>query len=158
MLLKSSNTNESLGHMPPLWSQNLARRLLFTYLKMSHFFYVGVVKQNSGSVNFQTYHKMISIIKVWTSVNGWSFLLYIRCLMGSTNQADPSCFFFRISWILMEGHFFFVPSVFCRASEASNIDCFKIQVWKFWTKNLNFSVKNGKLGALTFQECEFFDH
>ena len=35
--------------------------------------------------------------------------VWIRCLMGSTNQADPSCFYFRISWILMEWlwfHFF----------------------------------------------------
>ena len=32
--------------------------------------------------------------------------------MGSTNQADPSCFYFRISWILMElpWFYFFVPS------------------------------------------------
>ena len=29
---------------------------------------------------------------------------------------------------------FFVPSGFCRASEASNSDCFKIKVWKFQTK------------------------
>ena len=32
--------------------------------------------------------------------------LYIKCLMVSTNQADPGCFYFRISWILMEGHWF----------------------------------------------------
>ena len=33
-------------------------------------------------------------------------------LMVSTNQADPSCFYFRISWILIGGrwfHFFFCP-------------------------------------------------
>ena len=37
-----------------------------------------------------------------------------RFLMVSTNQADPSCFYFRISWILMEWrwfYFFFVPSI-----------------------------------------------
>ena len=35
----------------------------------------------------------------------------IRCLMASTNQADPSCFYFRISWILVEGRwfYFFLP-------------------------------------------------
>ena len=36
-------------------------------------------------------------------------LIYSRCLMVSTNQADPSCFCFRILWILMEPpckHFF----------------------------------------------------
>ena len=50
-----------------------------------------------------------------------------RRLMGSTDQADPSCIYFRISWILMERpwFYFFIPSACCRASEASNIDCFK---------------------------------
>jgi hypothetical protein len=46
--------------------------------------------------------------------------LYTRCLMGSTDQADPSCFYFRISWILMERPWFysiFVASTCCRASE-----------------------------------------
>ena len=36
----------------------------------------------------------------------------IRCLMVSTDQADPHCFYFRISWILMEWlwfYFFFCP-------------------------------------------------
>ena len=46
--------------------------------------------------------------------------MYTRRLMGSTDQADPSCIYFRISWILMEWpwfYFFFVPSTCCRASE-----------------------------------------
>ena len=30
--------------------------------------------------------------------------LRTRCLMVSTDQADPSCFYFRISQILMERH------------------------------------------------------
>ena len=30
-----------------------------------------------------------------------------RRLMGSTDQADPSCFYFRISWILMEQRWFY---------------------------------------------------
>ena len=34
-------------------------------------------------------------------------LLYVRCHMVSTNQADSRCFYFRISWILMEWQFFF---------------------------------------------------
>ena len=53
--------------------------------------------------------------------------LNFRCLMGSTDQADPSCFHFRISWILMEWLWFnfFVPLTCCRASEASKIDYIK---------------------------------
>ena len=34
-------------------------------------------------------------------------ILYIRRLMVSTNQADPGCFYFRISWILMERYWFY---------------------------------------------------
>ena len=52
----------------------------------------------------------------------------------------------------------FVPSTLCRASEASNIDCFKNWVWKLLTKNLNSLLKNRYFGALIFQEREFFDH
>ena len=33
--------------------------------------------------------------------------VYIRCLMVSTNQADPGCLYFRISWILMERCWFY---------------------------------------------------
>ena len=32
--------------------------------------------------------------------------IHTRCLMVSTNQADPRCFYFRISWILMGRHWF----------------------------------------------------
>jgi hypothetical protein len=51
-----------------------------------------------------------------------------------------------------------IPSHFCRASEASKIDCFKNQVWKVWTKNFNSSLKNGYFGALIFQEIELIEH
>ena len=85
----------------------------------------------------------------------------IRRLMGSTDQADPSCIYCRIWWILMEQpwfYFFFVPPTCCRASEASKIDYFKNKVWTFWTKNFNSSLKNGYFGAIIFQEIEFFEH
>ena len=36
-----------------------------------------------------------------------SFYLVSRCLMGSTDQACSSGFYFRISWILMEQHWFY---------------------------------------------------
>ena len=53
--------------------------------------------------------------------------LHTSRLMGSTNQANPSSFYFRISWIFMERHCpsFFLSSIFYRVSEASNIDSFK---------------------------------
>ena len=37
----------------------------------------------------------------------YRYYINIRCLMISTDQADPSCFYFRISWILMERHWFY---------------------------------------------------
>ena len=54
-------------------------------------------------------------------------IICIRRPVPSTDQAIPSCCYFRISWILMEQRcfYFFVPSGFWRASEASNNDCFK---------------------------------
>ena len=61
--------------------------------------------------------------------NCYLLLLDSRCLMVSTNQADPYCFYFRISWILMERHWFqFFGSrdlVQGLCAEASNIDCIK---------------------------------
>ena len=44
-------------------------------------------------------------------------------LMVSTNQADPSCFYFRISWILMERHwfYFFLPLHLVQGFTSNNI-------------------------------------
>ena len=60
-------------------------------------------------------------LQMWDTILAPNNILYIRCLMVSTNQADPSCFYFRISWILMEWclFYFFVPSIWCRASEVT---------------------------------------
>ena len=45
-----------------------------------------------------------------------------RRLMGSTNQADPSCIYFRISWILMERPWFhFFPLQLLRGLRSTNI-------------------------------------
>ena len=40
-------------------------------------------------------------------VNNRSHQVNTRCLMVYTNQADSLCFYFRISWILMERHWFY---------------------------------------------------
>ena len=49
--------------------------------------------------------------------------LYTRRLMGSTDQADPSCFYFRISWILMEWSwfYFFRPLHLVQGLRSNNI-------------------------------------
>ena len=45
--------------------------------------------------------------KNWGRVTINLGMLFIRCLMVSTDQADPSCFYSRISWILMDQHWFY---------------------------------------------------
>ena len=47
----------------------------------------------------------------------------IRCLMVSTDQADPSYFYFRISWILMKrrGFYFFRPLLLVQGLRSNNI-------------------------------------
>ena len=49
-----------------------------------------------------------------------SYCVCTRRPVGSIDQAYLSCFYFRISWILMERPWiiFLVPAAFCRASEA----------------------------------------
>ena len=50
-------------------------------------------------------------------------ILVTRCLMVSTNQADPSCFYFRSSWILMERRwlYFFRPLYLLQGLRSNNI-------------------------------------
>ena len=43
----------------------------------------------------------------WSTKLHCTFLINTRRLIGSTDQADPSCFYFRISWILMEQSWFY---------------------------------------------------
>ena len=52
-------------------------------------------------------YKMKDLIKSRLQQLPIQYYIYFRCLMVSTNQADPSCFYFRISWILMEGCWFY---------------------------------------------------
>ena len=79
------------------------KKTMLTYLKSS---------RNHLITHFFLYHSLYRVI-CQDKVSS-------RRLMGSTNQADPCLFCFRISWILIEQccfYFFFVPSIFCRASE-----------------------------------------
>ena len=63
---------------------------------------------------------------LWQTPSCTCFLyssLNIRRLMGSTNQADPSCIYFRISWILMERpwFYFFCPLHLLRGLRSTSI-------------------------------------
>ena len=50
-------------------------------------------------------------------------MLISRCLMGSTNQANQNCFYFRILWILMERRcfYFFCPLGFLQGLRSKKI-------------------------------------
>ena len=92
------------------------------------------------------------------------FLLQENCLptrrpVGSTDQAYSSCFYFRISWILMEQHcfYFFCPLWFLQGHRS-------LKHWllqKLGMKNLDqkfkFFIKKRYFGVLIFWEPEFFD-
>ena len=59
----------------------------------------------------------------------------IRRLMGSTDQADPSCIYFRISWILMDRPwiYFFCPLHLLQGLRSTNI--------KYVISTLLFNIK-----------------
>ena len=59
--------------------------------------------------------------------------LVTRRLMGSTDLADPSCFYFRISWILMDQHCFYVYGPLGFLQGLKNW-LFQNVGMKFWTK------------------------
>ena len=52
-----------------------------------------------------------------------TYIVHTRCLMVSTDQADSRCFYFRISWILMERHsfYFFCPLHLVQGLRSNNI-------------------------------------
>ena len=104
----------------------------------SHYFFWLLAPPNSPHFSLFSYFNT-QIMKSWRDLSTlfYTFPLCIRCLMVSTDQSDPSCFYFRISWILMERHwfYFFLSPPFSagpqkpRTSTASKIKC-----EKFWPK------------------------
>ena len=63
--------------------------------------------------------------------------LFSRCLMVLTDQADPSCFYFKISWILMEWHGFYFslsPSFSAGLQKPRTLTASRIKYEKFWLK------------------------
>ena len=78
--------------------------------------------------NFQTFHHTWNIkFKIHHALKYMVCMtcmyLLIRCLMVSTNQADSRCFYFRISWILMEWRwfYFFPPLHLVQGLRSNNI-------------------------------------
>ena len=70
-------------------------------------------------------------------------------------------FYFRISWILMEWHCFFVflsPPLCAGPQKPQKLTASKIEYENFWPKNLDFLLKIRYFGALISQELELFDH
>ena len=71
---------------------------------------------------------------LWELQNG---LLYNRRPVPSTDQAIPSCFYFRILWILMEQrcfYFFLSPRVSAGPQKPQTLTASKIKYEKFGPK------------------------
>ena len=98
-----------------------------------------------------SYSFWIYLNKVWT--NHVKYLL-IRCLMVSTNQADPGCLYCRISWILMERHwfYFFHPLHFLQSLKSLKHWLLQKLSMKIFDQKVRFLIKNRYFGALIFQK------
>ena len=108
-------------------------------------------------------------VKFWhMSLRFWFFrsklsnyyCMYVRRPVPSTDQAIPSCFYFRISWILMEQRCFYF---FCTLGFLEGLKSLKHWLLrKLSMKNLDqkfkFLIKNRYFGALIFQKIWFFKH
>ena len=72
---------------------------------------IGGQFMNAGLVVFQHRQFRLKHLKKWKKKMMKGGSLCSRRLMGSTDQADPSCFHFSIIWILMEHRcfYFFCP-------------------------------------------------
>ena len=88
------------------------------------------------------------------------YILHTRCLMVSTDQADSRCFYFRISWILMERHwfYFFHPLHFLQGLRSLKHWLLQKLSMKILDQKLGFLIKNRYFGALIFQKNLVFEH
>ena len=78
--------------------QPVVKLLMFLWTKRD----IYVVCTTSDGKNLIQFQLILSH-NLMLMLNG----MHTRCLMVSTNQTDPACFYFRISWILMEWHWFY---------------------------------------------------
>ena len=78
---------------------------------------------------------LLSFNKFASSLQNQS--VYTRCLVVSTDQVDPSCFYFIISWILMERrwfYFFSSPPFNAGPQKLQTLTASKIKYEIFWPK------------------------
>jgi hypothetical protein len=68
-----------------------------------------------------TFFNSLCILQLF--YNFCKYLNNVLCIMVSTDQADPSCFYFSISWILMERSwfYFFCPLHLVQGLRSNNI-------------------------------------
>ena len=75
--------------------------------------------------------------------------------LRSTNQADPSCFYFRISWLFMERRCCcFHPLYFVQGLRSLDHWLLQKLSMKTFDQKFKFLIKNRYFGALIFQEHE----
>ena len=87
-------------------------------------------------------------ISCWSSI----YWILIRYLMVLTDQADSSCFYFRMSWILMERHWFYF---FCSLHLMQGLRSLKNWLlqklsMKTFDQKFRFLIKNKYFSALIF--------
>ena len=104
-----------------------------------------------NSVQFDQDNDFMSWNSSFRIKNSQEFLLkvilFTRCLMVSTDQVDPSCIYFRISWILMERCWFHFFRPLHLVQGLRNIEHWLLQKrsMKIFDQNFRFLIDIGVL-------------
>ena len=110
------------SYLVPFQTQNDS--LLFAILVLTHYMLPDILLHHRNKDRFRNGENSSIICQTWQFIERLkcSHFLY-RCLMVSTNQSDPSCFYFRITWILMERRwfYFFRPINLLQGLRSNNI-------------------------------------
>ena len=119
---------------------------------MTKYFFHHLFYQVNYKLISPNFGLLIFLTIFWPSL---SEILFIKYLI-----ADPSCFYFRIVWILMEQHWFYF---FCPLHLVQGLR--RLEHWllqklsmKFFDQKFRYLIKNRYFGALIFQERKFFDN
>ena len=134
--------------------------LLFAILVLTHYMLPDILLHWNKD-RFRNGENSSIICQTWQFIERLkcSHFLY-RCLMVSTNQSDPSCFYFRITWILNEGRWFYFFRPLHLVQGLRSLKHWPLQKMsmKIFDQNLSSSLWNRYFSALPYPEREFFDH
>ena len=96
--------------------------------------------------NIQWWHRSFLFLEI---CNKLLMYICIRCLMVSTNQADPGWFYFRISWILMERRLFYFshPHHFLQGLRSLKYWLLQKLSMKIFDQKFRFLIKSRYFGG-----------